>query len=787
MKLRSQISLVLLLLGLTPLLVALTINWPLVFHKLEQFYHKAYLEQLRTDFRDLDQHITRRQEMVRLFAKFPEPGIASNGSDAPDPEQLQQARKSYIEWVNRVLFDQLDITQIIFISNDGQVTLALNRNQQTAVLEPNKQNVDLPDIDFLSAGLKVAPGNILTSPISLDDTVDPDTPNRFMTLSFISPLVTASIDNTSPELRGVVIFNLDIGGLAHFYNSIYWVQNNGHYLIDSAQSTLSSSTAFQDFPGLEELFAKGKIALWEQAGQQIFWLPMFTVEGAGPLWVGRNVDASPITEFSRQVQTRIIIVISILLVAVYLVARIIAVRTERVSHELGQKMSRVLEADEAVNFSWQKPEELRELGTTLTRLSEKHARDTQALREHAHELENSNRYKSEFLANVSHELRTPLNSILLLSKMLASEDTQLSNDQRQQAAVINNAGRDLRNLIDTILDLSRIEAGKSTLNCNNIVLPELLRDLLELMRPQFEEKGLHLDLHIEPEAMDTITSDAEKIRQILINFLSNALKFTERGQCSLILSNNSRPGQERLPIAISVRDSGIGIAADTQASVFDAFNQVDGSTSRRYGGTGLGLTISRELATLLGGHIRVSSVPGKGSTFTLLLPQSIDETDTTSSHTTTATTSRSSNRPVGNDQIIPTADYTDCRILVVDNDIRNLLALTPVLEKWGVSVIGAGDGQEALDTLQGDSAFDLILMDLMMPEQDGFKTMERIATNPLLAAIPVIALTAKISDEDRQRALACGAVEFLTKPVEADKLKLVLDQCLHHKIRKDVL
>lgn len=778
MKLRSQISLFLLLLGLAPLLLAMAVNVPLVFDKLEQFYHKAYLEQLRSDFRDLDQHITRRQEMVRLFAKLPEPGIALADDNKQDTGQLRQARQAYTDWANRVLFDQLDITQVIFIDSHGKVSLSLNRKRQTGLLEVDELAAELPRLDFLSAGLNVAPGTVLTSPINLDKTINESAPNRFMTLSFISPLVTASKDNGAPQLRGVVVFNLDVGGLAHVYNGIYWVQDNGKYLADSSRSDVPTSTAFRDFPGLEKLFAKGDLGLWDHGGQQIFWLPLFTVQDAGPLWVGRSVDPSPIVEFSRMLEIRFLLVIGVLLLVLYVVARLFAIRAERISDELTRKMSSVLEQDKAVTFSWSRPEELRVLGNTLSRLSEKHAEDTRVLREHAQALEDSNRYKSEFLANVSHELRTPLNSILLLSKMLAGKGAGLNEDSRQQARVINDAGTDLRTLIDTILDLSRIEAGKASLNVKDIALHELLNDMVELMRPQFSEKGLLLDLQIEPDAPTDLFSDAEKLRQILINFLSNALKFTERGHCTLTLARNTGAHADKLPISISVEDSGIGIPASRQAQVFEAFSQVDGSTSRRYGGTGLGLTISRELANLLGGRIEISSAVDSGSTFTLLLPERIDQKpapDTTAARRVDVS---QHNGTAVADNTIPVARYPDCRVLLVDDDIRNLLALTPLLEGWAITVVAAGDGREALDTLHDDCAFDLIFMDLMMPGIDGFEAIRQIKADAELTSIPVIALTAKTAADDRQRARDYGACDFLAKPVEPADLKLVLDQYL---------
>ncbi len=775
MKLRSQISLFLLLLGLAPLVVSVVINVPLVLDRLELFYHKAYLQKLRADFRDLDQHITRRQEMVRLFAKMPEPGMALAADSATAGDELDQSRARYADWANRVLFDQPDIIQVNFVNKNAELAYSLDRDKESGILTSDSQAADLPEANFVAAGLEVAPGAVLTSPISFNQDIVASDPQRFMTLRFISPVIAASAQDRPPELQGAVIFNLDVGGLAHVYNGLYWALNNGAYLVRSEEDT-PRSTAFRDFPGLQEIFTRGELALWENGGQQIFWLPLFMTEDSGPLWVGRSVDPSPIAEFRAALELRVVAIVTGLLLVVLLVARIIAIRTDRVSRELTDGITRVLEQDQPVKFFWKRPEELRRLGDNLSRLAEKHARDAGAMRSHARELEESNRYKSEFLANVSHELRTPLNSILLLSKMLASNANALTAEQVRQAQVIHDAGNDLRTLIDTILDLSRIEAGKVSLKTEPVKLPDLLKNLLALMRPQFEEKGLELRVLFDADAPTSPVTDHEKLRQILVNFLSNALKFTERGQVTLRLARNAGADTGDRPVAISVTDSGIGIPADKQPLVFEAFKQVDGSSSRRYGGTGLGLTISRELARLIGGRIEVESEAGVGSTFTLLLPLAIPDA-------TTAPRPTAAERAAGTDNgprpaPIPQADYAGSRVLVVDDDLRNLLALTPLLERWGTTVAAAGDGHEALETLQEDGDFDLVLMDLMMPVLDGFETIRAIRSDAGLAALPIIALTARAADDDRNRAISCGATDFVSKPVDPTRLKQLLDRYL---------
>jgi signal transduction histidine kinase/CheY-like chemotaxis protein len=776
-KLRSQIFLFLLLLGLAPLLISVAINIPLVLDRLELFYHKAYLQKLRADFRDLDQHITRRQEMVRLFAKMPEPGMLPATSGGASKEALEGNRAGYTEWANRVLFDQPDIIQVTFIRKNGDVTFSLARDRETGVLAAGEETVELPREYFVTAGLKVGPGAVLTSPIRFNQDIIESDPQRFMTLSFISPVFVATARGVIPEVQGAVIFDLDVGGLAHVYSGLYWALDNGEYLSPGKESS-AHSTAFRDFPGLDEIFAKEELALWEDGHQQIFWLPLFPTEGEGPLWVGRSVDPSPIAEFLDTLELRVVGIVGGMLLVVFIIARIIAVRTERISSELTSGIARVLEKDQPMEFFWKRPEELRNLGEKLSRLAQKHAQDARAMRSHARELEESNRYKSEFLANVSHELRTPLNSILLLSKMLAGNRKELPEEPVRQARVIHEAGNDLRTLIDTILDLSRIEAGKVSLKTQPVNLRALLENLFELMQAQFAEKGLELQVRIDPDAPDTLVTDHDKLRQILLNFLSNALKFTENGHVTIALSRNPDARDSRYPAVISVTDSGIGIPEDKQALVFEAFKQVDGSTSRRYGGTGLGLTISRELARLIGGRIEVESRVGVGSTFRLLLPRAVDagaaspEATAVSAQNVVPDTAQSD---------IPPADYAGSRVLVVDDDLRNLLALTPLLERWGIEVAAAGDGQEALETLREDYHFDLVLMDLMMPTMDGFETIRAIRADARLSTLPVLVLTARAAEDDRQRAVASGANDFVRKPVDAAQLKAVLD---HYLIRR---
>jgi len=297
----------------------------------------------------------------------------------------------------------------------------------------------------------------------------------------------------------------------------------------------------------------------------------------------------------------------------------------------------------------------------------------------------------------------------------------------------------------------------------------LLADILELLKPQFDEK--HLELTLEPGAdvPQTIVSDSEKLRQILVNFLSNAVKFTREGGVVVRLLRGIN-----YPVAISVTDTGIGIPVEKRELVFEAFKQADGSTSRRFGGTGLGLTISRELATLIGGRIEVDSEVGKGSTFTLLLPAEIPSQAAARDESGPAAVNRGDRR----EQPLPVADYRGARVLLVDDDMRNLLALTPLLEQWKLDVMAAGDGVEALETLQTAEAFDLVILDIMMPDMDGYELTRRLRKDSRFMTLPIITLTARAGKEERQASLDAGANACLVKPVEPAELKDMLDRFL---------
>ena len=392
------------------------------------------------------------------------------------------------------------------------------------------------------------------------------------------------------------------------------------------------------------------------------------------------------------------------------------------------------------------------------------------LEEKAAQLALSSKYKSEFLANMSHELRTPLNSMLILSRLLAENASgALAEREVEFARTIESAGSDLLSLINDVLDLSKVEAGRMELDLAPVALSSLADDAERSFRHVAEEKALAFTVVIDPRLPRSIVSDAQRLGQVLKNLLSNAFKFTHRGGVTLSIGRAPTRSAFRgetlagAPAAISftVSDTGVGIPGDKLNLIFEAFQQGDGTTSRKYGGTGLGLSISRELARLLGGELDVQSEVGEGSRFSLYLPLrgTVPE----------APAEYSAPRParIG-------GALQGRKVLVIDDDVRTGFALTAMLERCRMKVVYAENGREGIERLRQHADADLVLLDIMMPEMDGYETARAIRAIPEFERLPIISLTAKAMKRDREKALAAGASDYIAKPVDVDRLMLMM-------------
>ncbi len=382
----------------------------------------------------------------------------------------------------------------------------------------------------------------------------------------------------------------------------------------------------------------------------------------------------------------------------------------------------------------------------------------------------ANQAKSEFLANMSHEIRTPMNSIIGFSELLAEEP--LAEEQLSFVKTVLNSGRSLLDLINDILDFSKIEAGKLETEIIEVETESFLAELESVLRPLTRDKGLAFEILRCDELPAVIKTDPVRVRQCLINLVGNAIKFTEKGHVFVNIQIERRDDTDY--IHFDVEDTGIGISPEKQQQIFEAFSQADNTTTRKYGGTGLGLTITRQLAGLLGGNLTLSSKPGKGSVFRLSIPAGVDVQKASKADAYNALDKMlqddASARPGE-----PDKTHLDARILVVEDARANQTLIRVVLERMGVEVLLAEHGQEALDCLEREHV-DLVLMDMQMPVMNGYDATRALRRKG--HKLPIIALTANAMKGDDQKCRQAGCDDYLSKPIDRQALIAMLERHL---------
>lgn len=404
-------------------------------------------------------------------------------------------------------------------------------------------------------------------------------------------------------------------------------------------------------------------------------------------------------------------------------------------------------------------EQTQELNKELLKKKSQLEENVQKLEEAKMKVEEGSRAKTEFLSTMSHEIRTPMNAIIGMTNLLAKDNPR--EDQLEQLEILDFSAKTLLSLINDVLDFSKIESGKIDFEMLNFDLKYLLRGIQESFRFNAEKKGIDLKLVVGDDVPDILLGDSARLTQILNNLVSNAVKFTDEGEVKISVRQNHREG-EKVGIEFTVSDTGVGISKDKQENIFESFTQERTDTSRIFGGTGLGLTISKKLVELQDGTISLESTKGEGSTFTVNLDFEIGDEEKVDK--------------LQSEKRLDTESLEGIKVLLVEDNVINQKVMTRFLEKWNIDITVANDGSEALDKI-ADNHYHIILMDLQMPNMDGYQSSQAIRTidDQRKRNVPIIALTAAALKEVKEKVYAAGMNDFITKPFNPAELQEKLE------------